>query len=268
MANREWAELRQSACVFEDEAILALAKPSGISVTGERHDTDLVRMAEASGERLFPAHRIDKATSGLILFAKDLAVHGGLTRQFNKRTVEKAYLVITKSAGLPARGTIELPLSAGRKGRVRIAAPREAIRFDPASGTWSVPDECLLDTRRYPSTTRIAAVWSDGEYSVLVARPVTGRRHQIRVHLAWIGHPVLGDPLFARPSSPAVGQRTCLHSWLLAFDAAWLGGRRTRLEAAPDPGFWDPLAARLPGGPAGGLLEKAYGVIAVGSTPR
>jgi tRNA pseudouridine32 synthase/23S rRNA pseudouridine746 synthase/23S rRNA pseudouridine1911/1915/1917 synthase len=304
-----WRDLRRSALLREDAAILALDKPSGIAVMGERHDTDIVEMAQQSGEQLYPVHRIDKATSGVILFAKDLSRHGGLTRQFNKRTVDKAYLVVTETVGLPDEGTIELPLSAGRKGRVRIAAQREAIRCErthrtgpddgenaedtggarpagsarkaPGKGTpnaarnadgeprekpvgggagkdlarWWVADEDLLDTRRYPSTTLFRRVWEGTRHSLLVARPVTGRRHQIRVHLAWIGHPILGDPLFDKAAA-AAGSRTFLHSWRLGFDADWLGGERLALEAAPSTEFLAPLADELPPAKARELLAE------------
>jgi tRNA pseudouridine32 synthase/23S rRNA pseudouridine746 synthase/23S rRNA pseudouridine1911/1915/1917 synthase len=253
MSGWNWTELRRATVLLEDDAVLVLDKPAGISVMGERHGTDLVELAADAGETLFPVHRIDKATSGLILFAKDLAVHGGLTRQFTKRTVDKAYLVITNTTGLPRDGLVELPLSTGRKGRVRIAAPRESIRYDEPAGRWWVPDADLLDTRRYPSTTRIRTVWSDADHTVLVAEPVTGRRHQIRVHLAWIGHPIIGDPLFDKTAA----SRTRLHSWRLGVDAAWLGGRRLALEAPPDAGFWEPLAGRLPVEQIPDLLDAA-----------
>ena len=120
----EWAGIRDGGVVFEDEAVLVLNKPAGVSVMGERHETDLVRMAAGAGEELFPVHRIDKVTSGAVLFAKELRWHGPLTRQFATRTVGKTYLAITGPGGLPARGAIDLPLSTGRKGRVRVAAPR------------------------------------------------------------------------------------------------------------------------------------------------
>ncbi|WP_235608502.1 pseudouridine synthase, partial [Frankia casuarinae] len=77
--------------IYEDEAILVLDKPVGISVMGERHDTDLVTLAGDDGEELFPVHRIDKVTSGLVLFARQLRFHGDLTRQFQRRTVDKRY---------------------------------------------------------------------------------------------------------------------------------------------------------------------------------
>lgn len=244
MTVPSWREVRATSVLLEDDKVLVLDKPAGISVMGERHGTDLVELAEEAGERLFPAHRVDKVTSGAVLFAKDVATHGGLTRQFNKRTVDKAYLVVTATAGLPDRGTVELPLSVGRKNRVRIAAAREAIRFDEPAYRWWVAEDDLLDVKNYPSTTHFRTLWSDGRHSVLVARPVTGRRHQIRVHLAWIGHPILGDPLFDKAAA-ATGLRTHLHSWRLGFDASWRAGSRVDVAADPDDGFWEPLAGAL-----------------------
>jgi tRNA pseudouridine32 synthase/23S rRNA pseudouridine746 synthase len=245
-----WSDIRAESVLLDDEAVLVLDKPAGVSVMGERHDTDLVRLAREAGEELYPVHRIDKVTSGLVLFAKDLRVHGGLTRQFNKRTVDKAYLAITAAAGLPAAGRIDLPLSVGRKSRVRIAAPRDAIRADTENARWYVREDDILDTRVYPATTRFTRLWTDDRYTVLAVRPVSGRRHQIRVHLAWIGHPIVGDPLFDRTGT---SDRTSLHSWRLAFDAAWRDGERLSVAAEPGADFWTPLAGRLAGGqdPAG-----------------
>jgi tRNA pseudouridine32 synthase/23S rRNA pseudouridine746 synthase/23S rRNA pseudouridine1911/1915/1917 synthase len=250
----EWASIRDSGVVFEDEAVLVLNKPAGISVMGERHETDLVQMAAGAGEELFPVHRIDKVTSGAVLFAKELRWHGPLTRQFAARTVGKTYLAITGPGGLPARGVIDLPLSTGRKNRVRVAAPRASIVADADSGTWSVPEsEVFGHSRTYPSVTAFATLWQDGPHALLAVRPVTGRRHQIRVHLAWIGHPVEGDPLFGATDAP----RTLLHSWRLAFDAAWRGGSRVRAEAAPGPDFWALVTGRLPGPGPAALLASA-----------
>jgi tRNA pseudouridine32 synthase/23S rRNA pseudouridine746 synthase/23S rRNA pseudouridine1911/1915/1917 synthase len=250
----EWSGIRDGGVVFEDEAVLVLNKPAGLSVMGERHETDLVRLAAAAGEELFPVHRIDKVTSGAVLFAKQLRWHGPLTRQFAARTVGKTYLAITAPGGLPAHGVIDLPLSTGRKSRVRVAAPRASIIADADRGTWSVPEsEVFGQVRTYPSVTAFATVWQDERHALLAVRPVTGRRHQIRVHLAWIGHPVEGDPLFG----PADGPRTLLHSWRLEFDAAWRNGSRVRAEAAPGPGFWAPVAGRLPGPGPAALLASA-----------
>jgi tRNA pseudouridine32 synthase / 23S rRNA pseudouridine746 synthase len=254
-----WAEIRDGRVLLDDGAILVLNKPTGWSVMGERHETDLVRLARDAGEELYPVHRIDKVTSGAVLFAKELRYHGDLTRQFNKRSVDKAYLAITRSCGLPDRGRIELPLSTGRKGRIRVAAPREAIEADRRDGRWFVPDaEVFTHVRTYPSVTEFAAVWQDEWHTLLVVRPVTGRRHQIRVHLAWIGHPIEGDPLFGGGS----GSRTCLHSWRLAFDAA-RPARRVDVQAPPGDDFWAVVRGRLPGGTADAVLGRSRDALAV-----
>jgi tRNA pseudouridine32 synthase / 23S rRNA pseudouridine746 synthase len=237
-----WAEIRAGA-VYSDDAVLVLNKPAGLAVMGERHDTDLVRLAGDAGEKLYPAHRIDKVTSGALLLARELRFHGDLTRQFNRGTAGKVYLAITRSTGLPERGTIDLPLSAGRKNRARVAANRAAIVFDEASSRWSVPEEEVFGhVRVYPSRTTFVRLWGDGRHTLLAVSPVTGRRHQIRVHLAWTGHPIEGDPLFGSTS----GGRTLLHSWRLGFDAAWADGARIEAEAPPGPDFWAPLGRDVP----------------------
>lgn len=233
----DWASIRH--VLYEDDAALVLDKPAGISVMGERHETDVVRMAADAGEPLFPAHRIDKVTSGAVLFAREQRFHGDLTRQFNRRTVTKAYLAVTPTVGLPSSGVIDLPLSAGRKSRIRIGAERGNIGYDPMAHRWSVADaDVFTHVRTYPSVTMFATVWADERHTLLVVRPVTGRRHQIRVHFAWIGHELAGDPLFDKSGD---GARTLLHSWRLGFDAAWLGGQRIDVEAVPGADFLTPF---------------------------
>lgn len=250
----DWPELRAFSLVTEDEAILALNKPAGISVTGERHDTDIVAAAAAAGETLYPVHRIDKVTSGLVLLAKELAAHGQLTRQFNKQTAEKAYLAVVTAPGLPERGVIDLPLSVGRKNRVRIAAPRESIRQAPSTpdtpARWFVDAADLLGGKNYPSITEFHTVLRAGDHTVLALRPITGRRHQIRVHLAWIGHPIVGDPLFDRSGTHS---RTYLHSWRLGLSASWRMPPELSLQAVPERDFWLPTQAD----DAEAILERA-----------
>jgi tRNA pseudouridine32 synthase/23S rRNA pseudouridine746 synthase/23S rRNA pseudouridine1911/1915/1917 synthase len=270
----DWPALRSARTLAETDEYLVLDKPAGVSVTGERHDTDLVRIAKAAGEHLIPVHRIDKVTSGVVLLAKTQAAHGPLTRQFTVRTVRKSYLAITRSVGLPEAGTVDLPLSVGRKNRVRVAAPREDITRDEASAHWSVPPVSVRP-RSFPSFTSFTRLWQGTAHTALAVFPTTGRRHQIRVHLAWIGHPIAGDPLFPAPEDaaltdstlegdapteatppaatpPAAGEgvpsdgavRTCLHAWRLSFDD--LAGQRVTVQAVPEPEFWAPVATELP----------------------
>jgi tRNA pseudouridine32 synthase/23S rRNA pseudouridine746 synthase len=256
--ERSWAALRASWLVFEDEAVLALNKPAGIPVIGERGGVDLLALARGGGEILRPVHRIDRVTSGLVLFAKEPRAHASLSRQLARRTLERTYLAIVRSGGLPTRGTIDLPLTAGRKGRVRVAAPRASIAFDAAHQRWSVASaEILADRRIYPSLTLFARVWESADHTLVVVRPITGRRHQIRVHFAWIGYPVEGDPLFPVRDAPPTA-RTCLHSWRLAFDAEWRNGERITIEAAPGEDFWEPLHGSLPFPHWSAVLERAH----------
>jgi tRNA pseudouridine32 synthase / 23S rRNA pseudouridine746 synthase len=257
----DWARVRKACTLLEDEGVLVLSKPVGISVMGERHDADLLSLARDAGERLLPVHRIDKLTSGAMLLAKLPTAHAELTRQFNRRSAGKVYLAVTRSRGLPERGTIDLPLSVGRKSRVRVAAKREAILADEAGGHWSVPpSQVFTHTRTYASLTTFVRVWEGPRHTLLAVQPVTGRRHQIRVHLAWIGHPVEGDPLFARPSAGAssAAARTALHSWRLAFDAPWSGNARIEVEAPPGDDFWACLPARPD---VATLLDRARGAV-------
>jgi tRNA pseudouridine32 synthase / 23S rRNA pseudouridine746 synthase len=253
-----WLELRDKHIIFEDDAILVLNKPAGISLVGERHGTDMLKLAKEANETIIPVHRIDKVTSGLVLFAKSIDVHGGLTRQFAKRTVEKGYLAITRPAGIQDEGTIDLPLMTASSGRVRVAAERSQIALDEHATRWSVPaGKIYTHVRNYPSRTTFRRVFEGLDDSLLIVRPVTGRRHQIRVHLAWIGYPIEGDPLFDKHAVEK-GIRTGLHSWSLKFDAAWLGGRRLQFYAPPGEDFWASLAGSLGASEIPDIIDQAH----------
>jgi tRNA pseudouridine32 synthase/23S rRNA pseudouridine746 synthase len=246
VAVDDWAAIRAACALLEDEAVLALAKPAGISVVGERHDSDLVTLARHAGERLLPVHRIDKVTSGVVLLAKRPWAHAELTRQFQRRSARKLYLAVTRSRGLPGHGAIDLPLRVGRKNRVRVAGPREAIVFDQDAGLWSLRSSGEPAGGSYPSRTLFARLWEGPDRTLLLVRPVSGRRHQIRVHLAWVGHPIAGDPLFPdRAGGPA--PRTALHAWRIGFQAPWSGDAHVEVEAPPGEDFWACLGAGADG---------------------
>ena len=204
---------------------------------GERHDEDVVELAARAGERLHPVHRIDKVTSGVVLLARTLAAHGPLTRQFAARTAAKGYLAVVHGVDLPPHWTIDLPLGVGRKNRVRIAAPRDRLRYDARAALWDVdPDDVITGKPSYPSVTEVHRLLTGEHTSLVLALPRTGRRHQIRVHLAWTGTPIVGDPLF-RSADGAPAERTHLHSWRLH-----LPGSGLDLTAEPRPDLFTPLA--------------------------
>jgi tRNA pseudouridine32 synthase / 23S rRNA pseudouridine746 synthase len=241
----QWSEFREKILLWEDDFALAVNKPPGLSVMGERHDTDLVTLAAEAGERLWWVNRIDKVTSGAVILAKSLESHGTLTRQFAKRSVDKAYIAICQPGGLPARGTIDLPLMTAGSGRVRVASERQHIEYDPAKGLWYVAPSFLLPRKNYPSRTGYINLWDDGGSVAVLAIPETGRRHQIRVHLAWIGHAILGDPLFSKKADRPQ-PRTYLHSFRIIFATPGPRSRRVELQAVPDIDFWNPISKRMP----------------------
>jgi len=257
----DWPRLRAATVLWEDDDALVVNKPPGLSVMGERHDTDLVTIAAEAGERLWWVNRIDKVTSGAVVLARNQPAHSALTRQFAQRTVDKAYLAICRPGGLPERGLLDLPLLTAGSGRVRVAAERGDIRLDAATGVFSVPPGRLSRKPSFPSRTDYSVLWDDGETAVVLAAPVTGRRHQIRVHLAWTGHAIVGDPLFARKTDRAEA-RTYLHSLRVAFETA-TGGRRAEVEAPPGPEFWAPVA-----GTPETIMARAGAVLGDDRQPR
>ena len=226
----DWAELRARRAVYEDDDCVVLDKPAGVALVGARDDVDLMTAAREAGEWLMPAHRIDRVTSGLVLLAKARDAHAALTQQFRDRTVTKHYLAIVQGVGLPDRGTIDLPLREGRKAQVRVAAERKDIRFDEWAWRWTATAD-RSDAKS--ATTTFERLHESENASLLRAQPVTGRRHQIRVHLAWIGYPVIADPLF---ETNPIG-RTRLHSARLAFDAR--SSERVDCRREPGQDFFD-----------------------------
>lgn len=252
-----WQSLRQNHVLLENDDVIVLNKPPGLSVVGERHATDVVELAREAGEWLMPVHRIDKVTSGVVLLAKRIDAHGPLTREFAKRSVVKAYLAVVRGTGLPANWSVDLPLTVGRKSRVRVAGPRERLAFDETTATWALDAaDVTQDKRIYPAVTHVHRLREKGGSTLVLANPVTGRRHQIRVHLAWTGSPILGDPLFTA-GAPAAA-RTHLHSWKLSIGAPWERGP-IEITADPDETFLAPVGMGEGLGRADGIWRELAG---------
>ncbi len=164
--------------LFEDEALIVVSKPNRMlvhrSAMDYYEDRNLLReLSSTRSERLHPAHRLDKATSGAILFAKSNEVLSYLREEFNARRVEKHYLAVVRGF-TPSEGAIDAPLLA--EGDTK---EREALtRFETLKHT-----EINMSVSRYPSS----------RYSLVRAFPETGRYHQIRMHFDKIRHPIIGD---------------------------------------------------------------------------
>jgi 23S rRNA pseudouridine1911/1915/1917 synthase len=192
--------------IFEDQDVLVVNKPAGMVVhpaAGHRSGT-LVHAALALApdiegvggvQRPGVVHRLDKDTSGLILMAKNDRAHRWLQRQFGARKVEKTYLALVDGAPPTPRGRIEAPI--GRDTRQR----QSMTVLSPGKGRAAVTE--YYTRQSFP------------EHTYLDVHPVTGRTHQIRVHLAFLGCPVTGDTIYGRrrPSLPM--DRHFLHAFRL-----------------------------------------------------
>ena len=202
---------------FVDEHLLVLDKPAGLLAVPGRGAAGadcLLARALRQWPDLQVVHRLDMATSGLIVFARDAAVQRQLSRAFAERRVDKGYEAVV--AGLPAEdeGRIELPLAADWPRR-----PRQQVDLQHGK----------------PSTTlwRVLQRDSAADISRLALTPLTGRTHQLRVHLQAAGHPILGDALYAPPDALAASPRLLLHARTLGFTHPVLG-TPLRLDSPPD----------------------------------
>ncbi|MDB5312415.1 MAG: rluD 1 [Gemmataceae bacterium] len=200
------------AIVYEDDAVIVIDKPTGlltVATEAEKSDTAFARLnahlATRKAGRPFVVHRLDRDTSGLLLFARTPAARDRL--QDNWEAVTKTYLAVVEGAPRPAEGMIDNFLTEGRDLRVRATPPGgEAKR----------------------AVTRYRVVTTLGPYSLVEVGLETGRKHQIRVHLAGLGCPVIGDEVYRAATNPS--RRLGLHAWRLGFDHP-VTGRRVELES-------------------------------------
>lgn len=193
--------------VHEDDTLVVVDKPPGLpSVPGRT--TELADCAAHRVQQRHPdariVHRLDMDTSGLLLMARGVAAERALHRQFERRTVAKTYVAVVHGT-LPAdEGSIDLPLRADWPNR-----PRQIV--DHASGKSSL------------THWRVAA--REGNRTRLELSPVTGRSHQLRVHLLAIGHPIIGDRLYAPDHVAGAAARMLLHASALDIDHPVTGQR-------------------------------------------
>lgn len=183
--------------LYEDDDILAIDKPSGISSIPERDRaiSSIVSLLEQQTDRkIFVVHRLDKEVDGVMLFAKTAAAHKFLNEEFFNRLVRKTYLVLVHGAVKEDCGSIEKPIRQFGSGRMGV-------------------DEKLGK----PSKTDFEVQKRDGLFTLLKAFPVTGRRHQIRVHLYHSGHPIVGDRMYGDAATSLRYPRLMLHAQSITF---------------------------------------------------
>ncbi|HAV22202.1 MAG: hypothetical protein A2X67_00810 [Ignavibacteria bacterium GWA2_55_11] len=202
--------------LIEDGHILALNKPSGLLVLPDRYDeakANLIGLLTSAEPEMYVVHRLDRETSGVIVLAKTKDAHASLNAQFEARSTSKVYHAVCKGEAEADEGIIDMPLS-------EHSHVRGKMRPDMKNGKDSITSYRVLE--RF-----------DGFVSV-EARPKTGRTHQIRVHLAQSGMPIVGDGMYGdgvpfklsaikrgykegeEPEKPLL-ERTALHAYLLTF---------------------------------------------------
>ena len=186
---------------FDD--LLVLDKPSGVAMFADRTGSPALwpaLQAELHKEHIKPlqVHRLDKGTSGVLLVALRKSRQAALNRAFARAVIRKFYVAsVVGTLTLDGTGIIDLPLKPGRKSRYRVAGPRAGIRRDGNRWHLSAPTG-----EGVASLTRIRILATTRSTTTVLLAPATGRTHQLRVHLSWIGHPILGDNLYGRPDSP------------------------------------------------------------------
>jgi tRNA pseudouridine32 synthase / 23S rRNA pseudouridine746 synthase len=205
------------AVVHDDAACIVVVKPAGLlSVPGRgAHLQDCValRVQSMFGDALV-VHRLDMATSGLMLLARGAAAQRTLSMAFAAREVHKRYVAVVDGLIEQASGEIDLPLLADWPNR-----PKQ--KWDREHGKPSLTRYRVLTRDEAACTTRVEL------------EPVTGRAHQLRVHLLSLGHPILGDALYAPPEVQARSGRLLLHASALRFAHTVSGMPMVFESAAP-----------------------------------
>lgn len=219
--------------LYEDDDVIVLDKPAGMVVhpaAGNWSGTlaqglmyHVASLAERFGEATRPGivHRLDKETSGVIIAAKHPDALARLAAQFKERRAQKRYLAVVKGHPPKSRGTIESRIARDPSNRKRFT---------------------MSEREGKEAVTRYRVLRRFGDYAFVSLRPETGRTHQLRVHLAGIGCPILGDPVYARPDRRLPETGLLLHAYQLSITLPSEDAPRTFTAPLPDR-FRDALRA-------------------------
>lgn len=210
------------AILYEDADLLVVDKPAGLVIhpaykhpDGTLFDAVSAYVQTRGAAKPCLLHRLDKDTSGAILLAKTESARRHLVRQFEQRTIRKTYLALVSGTLHPASGQIDAPLR-------RDPLDRRRMHIDPQGA---------------PARTEYHTLTSLKPGCALVElHPITGRMHQLRVHLAAQGTPIVGDTLYAGPDhwAPLAPSRQCLHAHALSFQHPSTGTNLRVVSPVPE----------------------------------
>jgi len=203
--------------LYIDEYVIVINKPAGLSVLPEGWEPDapyLVKMLEHEYSKIWVIHRIDKITSGIVIFALTADAHRSLNIQFEKHQVDKKYHAIVNGLPMWNEKVTKFPLrvNVGHKHRTMVD-DRNGVRAE----------------------TRFKVLKRGRDLSLLEAIPMTGRTHQVRVHAYALGFPLLGDTLYSAPETDLIS-RPALHAYSLAFNHP-VSNERVTFTAPYPPDF-------------------------------
>lgn len=214
--------------IYEDENVLVINKPEGVishsrgrywnepSVASfVRQKTGLAGGRDTRSDRAGIVHRLDRATSGVMICAKNSSAMAFLQKQFASRSVRKIYVAVVSGPLEPDAAIIDMPIERNPK----------------------LPSTFRVGSNGKPAKTQYSTIEAVGRYSVLKLEPQTGRTHQLRVHLAQLGHPILGDVLYGGE----IADRLCLHA--LSISIRLPGGKLSTFDA-PLPDIFKPKSLR------------------------
>lgn len=201
------------AILYEDNDLVVIDKPAGLlSVPGrlpEHHDSAYFRVLAEYPEAKI-THRLDMATSGILMFAKHRDAEVAISKMFQARTVNKNYIALVQGQ-LKSEGAVEVPLITDWENR-----PRQIVHFELGK-----PAKTLYQALSYDEENDITRV---------LLTPITGRSHQLRVHMQYIGHPITGDRFYHPHASQSPLNRMALHASFLAFEQP-LSGMAVEIKA-------------------------------------
>jgi tRNA pseudouridine32 synthase/23S rRNA pseudouridine746 synthase len=201
--------------IYQDDYLLVFDKPTGLLAVPGR-GPDLQDCLSSRVQEEFPealiVHRLDRDTSGLMLMARDPDTHRALGRLFEERKVEKTYTAIVRGWVEEDAGEIDLPMRKDMENSPRHMVDRELGK--PALTKWRVAERLADRTR-------------------LTLEPRTGRSHQLRVHMKEMGHPILGDALYADAVSLIMADRLMLHAERLSLEHPVTGEKMEWVAGCP-----------------------------------
>ena len=217
---------------FEDAHLIVLAKPAGLVVHPARghasgtlvhallaHTEDLG--TQAGDDRPGIVHRLDKDTSGLMMVAKDDETQVALSEALKVRSIERRYVALVHGYVAPDAGLVDAPIARHTRDRMRMAV--------------SSHEGAKQSVTTFRVLERFMAGRYDDGYTLVECKLYTGRTHQIRVHMQYIKHPVVGDPLYGRghPKADLGLNRQFLHAYRIAFDHPLTGERIDLTDPLP-----------------------------------